>query len=67
MYAGTPAGLRNIGAVTRTRRGTPFAAGDHDGDGDDELVFSAGDGPVALWVTDGSKVLAEFDTSRWGS
>jgi hypothetical protein len=43
--------------VTRAR---PLAAGDYDGDGDDELAFAHGEDNFAIIVTDGRKALARF-------
>jgi hypothetical protein len=45
-------------------RARPLAAGDYDGDGDDELAFALdGDRGLEIMVTDGKRTLTGFNAS----
>ncbi|MGV9305891.1 hypothetical protein ACWDLG_21150 [Nonomuraea sp. NPDC003727] len=67
LFVGGSGGLRNAGGVVATGGAQAATAGDYDGDGDDELAFLSGYDAITVWVTDGRKVLARFDTTGFTS
>jgi hypothetical protein len=67
IFWGGPDGLRIGENIDGVGRAAPLAAGDYDGDGDDELALAHGDDDLKIVVTDGKKALASFDTQSLGS
>ncbi|NJP92447.1 VCBS repeat-containing protein [Nonomuraea sp. FMUSA5-5] len=63
VFRGGSGGLQAGREVGGLGAATPLAAGDYDGDGDDELAFVQGDDDTTIVVTDGRKVLARFVTA----
>ncbi|MEV0829543.1 FG-GAP repeat domain-containing protein [Nonomuraea rubra] len=63
VFWGGAGGLAPGGGVAGLAEAAPLAAGDYDGDGDDELVLVTGDGSQAV-VTDGRKELTRFRTTE---
>ncbi|MFI7697910.1 FG-GAP-like repeat-containing protein [Nonomuraea sp. NPDC049480] len=60
IFWGGSGGLRAGGGIDGVSRAAPLAAGDYDGDGDDELAFVHGGDSFGIIVTDGRRVLARF-------
>ncbi|MGI5268719.1 FG-GAP-like repeat-containing protein [Nonomuraea sp. CA-218870] len=60
VFRGGPGGLRAGAELGGVRPGRPYAAGDFDGDGDDEFVLSHGRDRVEFIVTDGRRELSRF-------
>ncbi len=68
VFRGGPGGLGAGRHVEGPGKVAPLAAGDYDGDGDDELVLAAGDDDApAIVLTDGTKLLTSFPTSTLAS
>ncbi|UBU17979.1 FG-GAP repeat domain-containing protein [Nonomuraea gerenzanensis] len=63
VFRGGPGGLGAGTVIAGLSGAGPLAAGDYDGDGDDELVFTTGRDDSAIVVTDGAKVLTRFETA----
>ncbi|GAA3223549.1 FG-GAP repeat domain-containing protein [Nonomuraea helvata] len=63
IFWGGPGGLRAGGGVPGVGQAAPLAAGDYDGDGDDDLLFASGFDNLTIMVTDGRRVLTRFTTS----
>lgn len=62
VFWGGAGGLVPGGAVAGLGEAAPLAAGDYDGDGDDELVFVRGEDDSAVVVTDGKQAVSRFET-----
>ncbi|MEV4089810.1 hypothetical protein AB0J43_57040, partial [Nonomuraea fuscirosea] len=56
-FWGTAGGLRAGGRLAAAAGSRPLAAGDYDGDGDDELALASGADDFQIIVTDGRKTL----------
>ncbi|MER5623331.1 FG-GAP-like repeat-containing protein [Streptosporangium sp. NPDC002544] len=66
IFWGGSDGLRAGENVDGVGRAAPLAAGDYDGDGDDELAFAHRDDDLKIVITDGKRALASFDTLSLG-
>ncbi|MEV0998913.1 VCBS repeat-containing protein [Nonomuraea sp. NPDC050202] len=63
VFWGGAGGLAPGRDVAGLGEAAPLAAGDYDGDGDDELAFVTGDDDSAIVVTDGKTAVSGFRTA----